>query len=117
MRAILLFFLFFAAVAEGAEGDEPKHLTAAPLNGSRPATLTALSIERGGQYPSTISLKGAVEIKQPICFFVGKRPKLTCNGSMILRADEATYQEETGEIEARGLVTVTHLRHETAKKD
>jgi hypothetical protein len=32
-------------------------------NGGRPITLTAFEIERVGQYPSAVHLKGGVEIK------------------------------------------------------
>jgi lipopolysaccharide assembly outer membrane protein LptD (OstA) len=54
-----------------------------------PATVSALSIEREVAYPSTIRLKGNVEIKWK---------------GMILNADEATYDEKTGQVEARGIV-------------
>ena len=54
-------------------------------------TLAAFSIQRGALYPSVIQLKGDVEIKRT---------------GMILRADEADYHEDTGEIEARGNVRV-----------
>ena len=85
----------------------------APVNGApRPASLSANEIERGGHYPSIVHLKGAVEIKSPVCLSVGKPGKPICDGSMILRADEATYHEDTGQIEAAGSVTVTPLRHE-----
>ena len=43
-------------------------------------------------YPSVVHLKGTVEIRT--------------NG-FILRADEADYHEDTGEVEARGTVKVT----------
>jgi len=97
-------------------GQEQKHLIAVPLNGGRAASLTALNIERGGQYPSAIHLKGAVEIKMPVCLPIGRHGRMTCDGSMILRSDEATYHEDSGEIEARGAVTVVPLRHEMARK-
>jgi hypothetical protein len=80
-------------------------------NGERPTTMTAFEIERIGQYPSAVHLKGAVEIKSPVCFRVGKRGELVCDGEMILRADEATFHEDSGQIEARGAVTVIPLRH------
>ena len=80
-------------------------------NGEWPTTLTAFEIERVGQYPSAVHLKGAVEIKSPVCFRVGKRSELQCDGEMILKADEATFHEDSGQIEARGAVTVVPRRH------
>jgi hypothetical protein len=106
--------LFLVAALTLAQ--EPIHLTAVPLNGSRATKLTALSIERGAGYPSTINLRGAVEIKTPACFPTGKQGKMVCDGYMILRADEATYHEDSGQIEARGLVTVTPQYHETGSR-
>jgi len=91
---------------------EQKHLTVAPLNGNRAVSLTALSIERGVRYPSVIDLKGAVEIRTPVCIPVGKKGAPVCDGYMIVRADEAAFHEDTGAIEAHGRVTVTPLRHE-----
>ena len=86
-------------------------MTAAPLNGNRPVALTARSIERGVEYPSIVELKGNVEIKTSVCLPVGKQGKLTCDGYMIVRADEVRFHEDTGEIEANGHVIVTPLRH------
>ena len=81
------------------------------VNADWPTTLTALEIERVGQYPAAVRLKGAVEIKSKVCFRLGKRNELVCDGEMILQADEATFHEDTGQIEARGAVTVIPLRH------
>ena len=81
------------------------------VSGGRPTTLTAFEIERVGHYPSAVHLKGAVEIKSPVCFRVGKRGELVCDGEMIVQADEATFHEDSGQIEARGAVTVIPLRH------
>jgi hypothetical protein len=82
-----------------------------PVTGVRPSVLTAFEIERLGGYPAAIHLKGAVEIKSPVCLPVGKHGKLICDGEMILRADEATFHEDTGQIEANGVVTLTPLHH------
>jgi lipopolysaccharide assembly outer membrane protein LptD (OstA) len=63
-----------------------------------------------------IHLKGNVEIKTTTCIPVGRRRATVCEGAMVLRADEADFHEETGEIEARGNVRVTLHHPETVKK-
>ena len=108
MRYAVLVFLCFSRVA-GAQ--EQKHMVTAAVNGDWPTTLTAFEIERVGQYPSAVNLKGAVEIKSKVCLRVGKRGELQCDGEMILRADEATFHEDSGQIEARGAITVIPRRH------
>ena len=67
-------------------------------------TLQADSIQRRPSYPSVIQLKGNVEIKtktvvqdSPVSLMI-----------MVVRADEADYHEDTGEIEARGTVRVDY---------
>ena len=73
--------------------DSVKHITTAPPNGVRGgASLNALDIVRDLPYPSIVHLKGQVEIRAD---------------GFILRADEADYNENTGEVEARGTVKVT----------
>ena len=68
------------------------------------ATIQADSIERPVQYPSVIRLKGNVQIAT----------KIRAQGAplilmiMVVRADEADYHEDTGEIEARGSVQVNY---------
>ena len=104
--------VFLLAAAWGQEQTpEAKHLIVTPANG-RAIAVTALSIERGVEYPSVLTLKGNVEIKTPVCVPVGKKGKPVCDGKMIVRADEATLNEGTGAIEAQGKVTVTPLQHE-----
>jgi hypothetical protein len=91
---------------------ELKHLPVAPLNGTTigQATVSARSIERGVGYPAVIRLKGDVEIRTPVCFQTSKGTQMTCPGETVLRADEAEYHEDTGEIEAHGKVTVVALQ-------
>jgi lipopolysaccharide assembly outer membrane protein LptD (OstA) len=67
-------------------------------------TLEADTILRNPSYPSVVQLKGNVEIKtktvvqdQPLSMMI-----------MAVRADEADYHEDTGEIEARGAVHVDY---------
>ncbi len=107
-----LAFLLPPALGQDDKAVEVKHLTAAPQNGSRTVALAALSIERGAHYPSVVKLKGNVEIKTPVCLPVGKESELVCEGYMVVTADEAEFHEDTGQIEARGNVSVTPLRHE-----
>src|SRR5947209_7116860 len=95
---------------------EQKHLTVAPLNSARAVTLSADSIDRHPHYPSEIQLKGHVEIRTPVCLPIGKPGEHACDGVMIVRADDAKFHEDTGEIEAHGDVSVTPLQHERAKR-
>jgi hypothetical protein len=110
------FTVLLALSAAGLiTAQEQKHFITAPLNGGRQVRMTADEIERMGQYPSPVHLKGRVEIQTPACLPVGKNKKLVCDGVMILRADKATYYEDSGQIEAQGSVTVVPLYHEPAK--
>ena len=119
MKALLLVsatMLLFVIIpprttAQDKEVAELKHVTTTPLNAMRPASMAAISIERGTQYPSVIRLKGSVEIKTPVCLPVGKNGAPVCDGDMIVRSDEAEYHEDTGEIQAHGNVQITPLRH------
>lgn len=97
--------------AQGPRPAELKHLMTAPLNGSGPVSMAATSIEHGTQYPTVIRLKGSVEIKTPVCLPTGKDRALVCDGEMIVQADEAELNEDTGEIRAQGNVQITPLRH------
>ena len=101
-----------AFFAGALAGQEQKHLTVAIAGASHPSSVTANEIERSGGYPALIHLKGAVEIKTPVCLPVGPKGKLICDGSMILRADEATYNENSGKIDASGSVVVIPLFHD-----
>ena len=90
-------FLFLAsivallplAIAQDQPAEELKHLLATgPDHGAR---LSALSIQRGADYPSIIELRGKAEVRA---------------GCMLLTADEVDYHESSGEIEPRGHVRV-----------
>jgi len=93
-------------------GQEQKQLSVTPIGGLQAATVKANQIERGSHYPSVIHLTGGVEIKTPVCLPTGAQGKLICDGYMILRADEASYHEDSGRIDARGSVSVIPLLHE-----
>lgn len=90
---------------------ELKNLIAVPMNSSRPVSLIALSIDHSLKYPRVISMKGKVEIKTPVCLPVGKHNATVCDGDMVVHADEAEFNEDTGEIQARGNVEIIPLRH------
>jgi lipopolysaccharide assembly outer membrane protein LptD (OstA) len=85
-----LALLHYSGVVHAQETSQ-KHILAAPLNAHNGARLSALQIERGPSYPSVIHLTGNVEIK---------------SSGFILQASAADYDEDTGEIRARGEVTV-----------
>ena len=108
MKVPWLLLLCAGAIA----AQEQKHLTVAALNGLRPVTLSADAIQRGAPYPSTIRLTGNVRIKSPVCLPLGKNRKAVCDGYTILRADEATFHEASGQVEARGTVNITPLLHD-----
>ena len=75
---------------------------------------SAFEIERGERYPSVIQLKGKVEIRTPICLAADAKGGATvCDGYMVVRADEASLDENTGKIEAHGAVIVSP--HEPAR--
>ncbi len=77
------------------------------------STLQADSIERGLRYPSVIELRGNVQITSrtvvrdsPLSLMI-----------MVVRADEADYHEDSGEIEARGSVQVTYRDDPSATRN
>jgi len=77
------------AIAQDRPAEELKHLLATgPNDGAR---LSALSIQRGADYPSIIELRGKAEVRTRY---------------MLLTADEVDYHEGSGEIEPRGHVHV-----------
>lgn len=108
----LAVFVIPRALAQNESAASLKHLTATPLNARFPARLAALSIERDPAYPGMVRLRGNVEIKSPVCLPVGPKSATVCDGETIVSADEADFDEKTGEIAARGSVHVTPLFHE-----
>jgi lipopolysaccharide assembly outer membrane protein LptD (OstA) len=73
--------------------EQLKHVTLVSQKFERgPVLATALDVEKGSPYPSVAHLKGNVEIR--------------ANG-FILRAEQADYDEVSGEIRASGNVSVT----------
>jgi len=84
---------------------EVKHLVV-PTADAVPIWVSAL--DRGSPYPSIVHLKGSVEIRQRVCIRSGPGNALACSGYSVLRADEADLQEDTGAVDARGSVRLTH---------
>jgi hypothetical protein len=83
---------------------EPLHWT---VDGVR---LTASSIQQdaspsGNPHLPVVYLKGNVEIVKPSC--VATSSGRTCYTEMVLRADEAEYHPDTGEIKPSGNVRIT----------
>ena len=84
-----------------------KHLSVPIASNAQPLVVAALEIDRGVQYPSIIHLKGDVEIRMPVCVVTGPGTAQHCAGEIVFRADEANLHEDTGQIEAKGIVKVT----------
>jgi lipopolysaccharide assembly outer membrane protein LptD (OstA) len=82
---ILLVLLALPSLAQ----DNRLHIRSTGPQGN--VSIAAESIERGATYPSTIKLRGRVEVKWK---------------GMQLSADEADYNEATGELQPRGNVTL-----------
>lgn len=105
-----LAFPGLAAVALLAQTDparDIKHLWVPTSTSARPSSVSAAEVVREGNYPAVIHLKGSVEIKTPVCVAGGPQNGQICDGYVVLRADDADFHEESGQIEARGKVTVT----------
>lgn len=94
-------------IAQEYPAGQLKHLSVPTTTNGKPLAVAALEVERGFPYPSVIHLKGAVEIRTPVCVLTGAGTALSCAGYLVLRADEADLREQTGEVEARGHVTLT----------
>lgn len=101
---ILTAFTFTALIVP-MPAQEPVHLSLGTHDGNR-VSLTALSIDRVLTNENTahvLRLKGNVEFTVTIC---GGVPK-TCQGSVVVHADEAEYDVNSGEFQPRGNVRVT----------
>jgi lipopolysaccharide assembly outer membrane protein LptD (OstA) len=89
--ALLGFAVLQTSGLVHAQDSVQKHIIATPANSGPGAMLSALNIQRGSSYPSVIRLTGNVEIKSK---------------GFVVQASAADYEESTGEIHARGDVTV-----------
>jgi|KBSMisStaDraftv2_1062788.scaffolds.fasta_scaffold2571071_1 hypothetical protein len=84
-----------------------KRLSVPIATSPAPLSVAALEIEREGEYPAILHLKGRVEIKTPVCVNTGPGNAMHCAGYVVLHADTADFHEDSGQTEARGNVTVT----------
>jgi lipopolysaccharide assembly outer membrane protein LptD (OstA) len=96
-----------ALTAQDYPSGQLKRLSVPTTTNVSPISVAALGIEREGDYPAIIHLKGSVEIKTPVCTKAGQGNVLHCDGYVVLRADQADLREDSGQIEARGNVRVT----------
>jgi lipopolysaccharide assembly outer membrane protein LptD (OstA) len=104
--AMLSTFASLAICQEKAP--EQLHLSIGAPGGR--VALTAFSIQRDLSSEATapiIQLKGNVEIRMVACLPTGKDDAVVCEATMVLHADEADYNEKSGEIDARGNVHMT----------
>jgi len=85
---------------------ERKHISVPIENSAQPFGAAASEIERGSDYPSVIHLKGDVEVRMPVCIAAGPGAVQRCAGDIVLHADEIDLHEQSGQIDARGAVTV-----------
>ena len=84
---VLSFVVVAIAISQGAQDTNPKHAQIATPEGSN-VVFVADNIERQEQ---VMKLKGNVEIR---------------THDMSLHADDVTYDQKTGEIEATGKVRI-----------
>jgi lipopolysaccharide assembly outer membrane protein LptD (OstA) len=96
-----------ALTAQNQPTGQLKHLSVPTRTNVNPISVAAVNIEREGEYPAIIHLKGSVEIKTPVCLKGGPGAALQCDGYVVLHADQADFHEGSGQIDARGNVTVT----------
>jgi lipopolysaccharide assembly outer membrane protein LptD (OstA) len=100
------------AAAQEKPADQLKHLSVPTVTSVRPVTIAAMEIDKQPTYPSVMYLTGNVEIRTPVCLLLKPDDARTyvCDGSVVLRADKATFHEDTGQVEASGNVRVTRER-------
>ena len=92
--------------AQDYPAGQMKRLSVPTKTSVNPISVAALAIEREGDYPAIIHLKGNVEIKTPVCVKPGQGSLLHCDGYIVLHADQADFHEGSGQVDARGNVTV-----------
>jgi lipopolysaccharide assembly outer membrane protein LptD (OstA) len=110
VRVIILCLALSFQVSLHSQENELKHVQIAPPDGGPGFSMQARSVERDvskAAHNPLVELKGDVEIRTALCGHEVPARKM-----MVLHADEATYHEDTGEIETRGNV---HIKFEPLK--
>jgi hypothetical protein len=97
----------FAISAQNYPTGQLKHISVPIASSAQPLAVAAMEIDRELQYPSVIHLKGAVEIKMPVCVVTGPGTAQNCAGEIVFHANEADLHEDTGQIEAKGGAKIT----------
>ena len=107
--AIACQVLMFAALAMcQASKSQPEQLHLTIGSPGEPVTLTASNIDRdlsSRASESILRLKGNVEIRTA-CHYTGPEDMRGCDGSVVIHADSAEYNEQTGEVHAHGDVRI-----------
>ena len=93
--------------AQDRSAAQVKHISVPIANSAQPLLVAAMEVDRTVQYPSIVHLKGAVEIRMPVCVVTQPGTVQHCSGEIVFHADEADLHEDTGQIEARGGATIT----------
>jgi lipopolysaccharide assembly outer membrane protein LptD (OstA) len=104
-------FALQAICQENKTQPEQLHLMiASPDGNGHRVALTASSMQRdlsSKEGASIIQLKGNVLIITETCIPSSRSNPAVCAGTMWLHADEVDYNENTGEIDARGNMHIT----------
>ena len=95
-----------SVIAQDRSTGQVKHILVPIANSAQPLAVAAMEVDRPVQYPSVVHLKGAVEIRMPVCVVTGPGTAQHCAGEIVFHADEADLHEGTGQIEARGGATI-----------
>jgi hypothetical protein len=106
MKLAIAALLCTVAVRAQPAG-EVKHISLPIAGSAQPLAAAAIEIVRAVQYPSVIHLKGAVEIRMPVCVVTGPGNAQRCAGEIVFQCDEANLHEDTGQIEAKGAAKIT----------
>ncbi len=104
---ISMILFGFSAISQENPAGELRHMQFSSPSGNRIA-ISAMSMtqqESAGKTAHVIRLKGNVEVRITVCRANGT--STSCDGSVVIKADEADYNVDSGEVEPRGNVRVT----------
>ena len=107
LALIVAVTCFLQLTAQETAPSQLQYLSVPTTASIRPLSVAALQIERGLGHPSIVRLKGTVEIKTPVCVAIGTGNAQRCSGYVVVRADEADPDENSGQLNARGNVKLT----------